>query len=242
MMMKTIITVALFFTLVPVFSQTAADSVTYWINSSYADCINAGRAVCDCEKENNFLLIAADIPGKKLLVVPSGYSNKGIISTAIKQSVLRKDSFIVSGKEFETGGSVIINETGLKFVSKNTGVAFTKFKVKSFAKDKEQDMPLQLGVFNCKPLLNRITRPCNGENLLITKDSLSKLAAEGQITINCSAGGSHNELKIKNTEQSFFINYPGNKIEMFKQPGRTTSQTIDISVLKECQVFELPQK
>ena len=220
--------------------QIASDSATYWVNQKYVDCINSGKSVSECQEQNNFLILHIDTTLNRLTIDPSIYYSWETLVSEIKQN---NQNYYTILPTYGIDSSSVLNikDNQITISSAKQLMVFTKIKVKRLDNWTQGDLWRQLGVINCKPFLKYSIKPdCGYTNLLLTQYDLSNYISNGRIWISCSDDYHYNELTIKKSDKDylhFFLEYGNDFIKMYKTHGRDKEEKIDITKLKECQLY-----
>jgi hypothetical protein len=220
------------------FGQITSDSAIYWINQKYVNCIDSGKSVCHCQEHNNFLILYLDSATKKLTIDPSLYYSEETVVCDIKQD--KKNSYtILPGFGMDTGSIINVKSNQLTLSTPKMTTIFTKIKVKLIeSKWIEGDLWRQIGIINCRPLLEYSIKLCSDSTAFpLTKEVLANYISKGQITINCSDDYHYNEMSIPGTNAEFFLVYGDNSINVYKETERDRGEIITTSEFKDCQLF-----
>jgi hypothetical protein len=219
--------------------QTVTDSATYWVNDKYISCLDSGKSVCHCQEQNNLLILHIDTIKNIVTIDPSIYFSWETFEINIKHGKINTYSIIPS-YGMDNGSVMNINGNQLILTSPKQAAEFTKIKVKKIDKWLQGDMWRQIGVINCKPLLKYSITICNdSSNISLTKKELADYIMQGKTTISCSDDFHYNEMHIKDADKEFFLLYEIDSIKMYEEPLRDRDQKIDITKLKNCQLFYL---
>ena len=220
--------------------QTANDSVVYWVNEKYVDCIEAGKSVCNCQEENDFLILYIDTATKDLIINPSIYYSWETKELKLEQENLNLYKIIPNnGYAIDSNSTLTIKGNSILIISSKQTAKFTKINVRQLDDWKTADLCWQIGVINCRPLLKYSIKLCgDSTSFPLTTKILSDYISRGQVTISCSDDYHYNEMYIKSSETHFFLVYDNNSIKVYKEPNpRGRFDKVDISKLKDCQLF-----
>jgi hypothetical protein len=219
--------------------QVVKDSIEFWVNLKYLNCLDSGKSVCDCQKQNNFLLIHLDTTLNELRIKPSVYYSWEPIFLVTKQDSNRSSRWkTLPTPELDT---MIwdFSENSLVGKFSNQAIVFKKIRANSLDKWVDSDLSSQLGVINTKPLLKYSISPCNETiSFPLSNEILSNFITTGQINVSCSDDYHYNELYIKPLKVEFFLVYKKGSIKVYKETViRDRMKKIDTSQLKDCQLF-----
>jgi hypothetical protein len=215
------------------------DSATYWVNQKYVDCINAGNSVCNCEEQNDYLILYIDTASNQLIIEPSIYYSWEIFHFGIERG--KKNSYNIistAGYKIDSGNVLNINGNQLTITNSKQTTVFTKITVEQLDDVTDFDLGRQIKRINCKPLLKYTVSPCNDTSkLLLTQEQLSNYIARGQIDIRCSDDYHYTEMYVRNSQTEYFMVYEGDKIKIYKEPTRDRRVKVEVDTLKECQQY-----
>lgn len=217
-------------------AQTRQDSATYWVNTQYIDCLEAGKSVCQCQEQNVFLMLHLDNKANKLTIEPSIYLSWEPYMFNIQPN--QKHNWIASpGYGLDSGAVLTGTEKQLTLKTPQKTFVFNKIVVAKTDNGVGTDMGNQIAVINCKPLLNYAVKPCSGDSLLLSQQDLSNYILNKQIGISCSTDYYYNEMYIRTLDLHFFMVYKPDGIKIYKEPARDLDEAVEIDNLKECQLY-----
>jgi len=217
--------------------QTPNDSISYWVNQKYLDCLDSGKSVCNCQEKNNYLILHIDTKKKLLTINPSIYFSPETFEFKIR--AINKSAYsIVSGPGIDSGSTLNFSANQMILKSSKKSILFNKIRVKPLDNWIQGDLWKQLGVINCKPLLNYSFDSNNDSTEpLLSKKSLSEYISKALITISCSDDYHYNEMQIKDSNTEFFVIYDKDWIKIYRIPQRDRGQIIEIDKLKSYQLL-----
>ncbi len=228
---------ALLFLLSGQLSYGQADYLTYWVNNKYVGCLESGLSVCDCQRENDFLMLHIDSIKNRLTIEPSIYKSWETLETDIHKMGDQKYRITPwYGIAGEANVERIDNQIYLN--TENGQVAFSKLNVRRLQRFIQVDISKQIGIVNARPLVKYLIKPCgNAAGNYLTVANVSEYLSRGQISISCSTDLNYNEMFISTDKSSFFLVYLNDTIKAYKHPPRDMDEVIDENKLKECQLF-----
>ena len=213
------------------------DSATYWVNQKYVDCIDKGNSVCSCQEQNNYLILHIDTLLNKLTIDPSIYYSREIIEVSIKKD--KQNSYLITAVDGKDTASILkFTDNSITIQSLKELSVFKKIRVKRLDNWTQGDMWRQVGIINCRSLLKYNVTACNKTTgLVLTQKDLANYILQGQVSISCSDDYYYNEMYIRNSTSQFFLLYEENAIKIYKEPLRDKGQIVEVSKLKDCQIY-----
>jgi hypothetical protein len=237
--------------------QSKGVAVTLWINSEYRACIDSGKSICHCQEQNPYLILQIDSARKispsaytedmnpkdtlkyRMTIDPSIYRSWEILDVPITPT--GKNSFsVLPHYDIDSGMTVNLEGAHLTLTYGKQKVRFIEVFRMHLADNGTRNMTSYIGALNCN-LLGYSIKPGKGGTVFLTHDDLINYIAEGRISVSCSDDFNYNEMTVKKNDSTylyFFLVYKkDNTIELYKEPGRNRGDEINVTKLKESEIF-----
>jgi hypothetical protein len=218
-------------------SQTNLDSIYYWVNKRFIECVDSGLGVCNCQKLNKYLILDYNGSTTTLTIIPSIYHSWETISTKVIQNSTNIYPVIPS-YGIDSGYFFVENVNTSLLCRSTEKIEFMKVIIRPFEKNVESDMSRQIGILSAYHFAKFPTYNCDKANQpIISQDSIRSLIKNGKMHISCSDDYNYDIMGIAGSETQYFVDYKKGLFTIYPISRRDRFQKVDITTIKECQTF-----
>lgn len=223
-----------------------SDSSKYWVNRNYVACLEQNRSVCDCQSEQEYLILLLDTAARTIMAEPSIYFSWEDLQFEIVPVIDKKGFYkiqltygIDSFATIETGSN------WLRLRSRTQSADFVPYsmlKIRNLESDNHIKTMLK-GIHGV-PLLRCKLLALPPESPPFAPNEFFALLLNGRVQISCSDDFGYTEMRIQYNDSNtfdFFMVYQAKEILLYQIPPRDRRQAVDVSRLTPCFKFLKPE-
>lgn len=222
------------------------DSMSYWVNRNYVACLEQYRSACDCQSEQEYLILALDTAARTVLAEPSIFFSWEDLQFEIIPVTGKKGFYkipltygIDSFATIETGGN------WLRLRSRTQAADFVPYsmlRIRNYESAGQTETMLK-GMHGV-PLLqcNFIALP--PESPPFAPNEFFSLVLNGRVKISCSDDFGYTGMRVQYNDSNtfhFIMVYQAKDILLYQIPPRDRRQAVDIRRLTPCFKFLKPE-
>ncbi|MGB1040553.1 MAG: hypothetical protein ACPGVD_06755 [Flavobacteriales bacterium] len=224
------------------------DSLDFWINEDYLNCINSGMEVCKCLSDNRFVMIYLYDGAKTILLQSSifyGHDNTIERNLNLVNGKSSK-SYIIEELSLDDTFVVKFKGNKLTLSSKTDICRFTKKRLKTLGipyhyeqnYTYEFEISGQVNRLNSKSLLAYSFT--DGLDKIFEVSEVENLINQNKVRISCSDDYYYNTMITKgDTGRYFHLEYGIDKVVIYELPnGRDRYEKPNLSELKKQEFFK----
>ena len=222
------------------------DSIRYWVNRDYVACLEQYRSACNCQSEQEYLILAVDTAARTVMAEPSIFFSWEDLQFEIVQVIDKKGFYrIPLTYGIDSFATIEMGSNRLRLRSRTQSADFVPYsmlKIKNYESDKHIETMLK-GIHSI-PLLqcNLIALP--PETPPFAPNEFFALVLNGRVQITCSDDFGYTEMRVQYNDSNtfhFFMVYQAKAILLYQIPPRNRRQAVDVDRLTPCYKFLKPE-